>query len=104
MSKHLQPAPVGQSFISSGTLVLIGLMITGLCFGLYRFAFGLSTVTNLDNQYPWGLWIGVDVASGVALAAGGFTTSALAHIFHRERYHALVRPAPRVLWTPCARR
>jgi Ni/Fe-hydrogenase subunit HybB-like protein len=29
----------------------------------------------------------------VALAAGGFTTAALAHIFHREKYHAIVRPA-----------
>jgi len=50
-------------------------------------------MTNLNDQYPWGIWIGVDVASGVALAAGGFTTSALAHIFHREHYHAIVRPA-----------
>ena len=30
---------------------------------------------------------------GVALAAGGFTTAALAHIFHREHYHAITRPA-----------
>ena len=33
-------------------------------------------------------------ASGVALAAGGFTTGALAYIFHREHYHAVIRPAP----------
>ena len=71
-------------------LLLVGI---GLCFAAYRFVFGLSAVTNLDNQHPWGLWIAFDVASGVALAAGGFTTSALAHIFHREHYHAVVRPA-----------
>ncbi len=58
-----------------------------------RFFFGLGAVTNLNNQYPWGLWIGVDVAAGVALAAGGFTTAALAHVMHREKYHAIVRPA-----------
>jgi len=60
---------------------------------LYRLIFGLAAATNLDNQYPWGIWISIDVASGVALAAGGFTTAALADIFHKEKYHAIVRPA-----------
>ena len=50
-------------------------------------------MTNLDDQYPWGIWIGIDVATGVALAAGGFTTAFIAHVLHSERYHVLVRPA-----------
>ncbi len=50
-------------------------------------------MTHLNNQYPWGIWIGIDVAAGVALAAGGFTTAALGHVMHREQYHAVVRPA-----------
>ncbi|MGE5478808.1 MAG: NrfD/PsrC family molybdoenzyme membrane anchor subunit, partial [Chloroflexota bacterium] len=50
-------------------------------------------VTNLNQQYPWGIWIGIDVAAGVALAAGGFTSAALGHVFHREHYHVIVRPA-----------
>jgi Ni/Fe-hydrogenase subunit HybB-like protein len=54
---------------------------------------GLGAVTNLNNQYPWGIWIAIDVACGVALAAGGFTTAALVHIFHQEKYHPVVRPA-----------
>jgi Ni/Fe-hydrogenase subunit HybB-like protein len=29
----------------------------------------------------------------VALAAGGFTSAFLAHVLHRERYHAIARPA-----------
>ncbi|MBP1678594.1 MAG: Reductase, NrfD-like subunit, partial [Bacteroidetes bacterium] len=41
----------------------------------------------------WGLWIAVDVAAGVALAAGGFTTAALGHVMHREEFHAIIRPA-----------
>jgi Ni/Fe-hydrogenase subunit HybB-like protein len=55
--------------------------------------FGLASTTNLNDQYPMGLWIGVDVASGVALAAGGFTTSALVYVLQREHFHAVVRPA-----------
>ena len=93
MSSHEKAAPVDKEFFTRGVKVLIIVMITGLGFGLYRMIFGLGSTTNLTDQYPWGLWIGVDVASGVALAAGGFTTALLAHIFHREHYHAVVRPA-----------
>jgi Ni/Fe-hydrogenase subunit HybB-like protein len=39
------------------------------------------------------LWIGFDVLSGVALAAGGFVIAATVYIFHLERFHGLVRPA-----------
>ncbi|MAE61679.1 MAG: Ni/Fe-hydrogenase cytochrome b subunit [Planctomycetaceae bacterium] len=87
------PAPVRRKFLTPGVLVLLGLALTGLGFATYRFIFGLGASTNLDQQHPWGIWIAIDVASGVALAAGGFTTAALAHVFHRHHYHAIARPA-----------
>jgi Ni/Fe-hydrogenase subunit HybB-like protein len=90
---HHDPTPVKTRFLSRGTLVLIALALVGGACYLYRMVFGLAAATNLDNQYPWGIWIAIDVASGVALAAGGFTTAALADIFHKEKYHAIVRPA-----------
>ena len=90
---HGAPRPVRAPLITPGVCVLLGLMAVGVVAGLYRFLFGLGAATNLDQQYPWGLWIGIDVASGVALAAGGFTSAFLAHVLHRERYHAVVRPA-----------
>ncbi len=49
--------------------------------------------TDLDDQYGWNLWIGIDAACGVALAAGGFTTAFIAHVMHREHFHSVVRPA-----------
>jgi Ni/Fe-hydrogenase subunit HybB-like protein len=64
-----------------------------LFFVIARFTGGLAAVTNLSHTSPWGLWIGIDVATGVALAAGGFTTAALAHIFGRHEYEAVTRPA-----------
>jgi len=93
MSFHRHAAPVDKKFFTTGTLILTALMLSGLGVGLYRMIFGLAAATNLNNQYPMGLWIGVDVATGVALAAGGFTSSALAYVFQREHFHALVRPA-----------
>lgn len=89
----MKPLPVKRNFFTLGVMILAVLALNGLAFLAIRFYSGLGAVTNLDNQTPWGLWIGVDVAAGVALAAGGFTSAALAHVFHRESYHAIVRPA-----------
>lgn len=93
MSGKARPVPVRPGLLTPGVALLSAVALAGLAAGLYRFIFGLGAATNLSNQYPWGIWIGVDVASGVALAAGGFTSAAVAHIFHRHKYEALMRPA-----------
>ncbi len=93
MSAHAKPAPVEARFWTPGVLVMVAFMLTGFLFVIARYIGGLAAVTNLDNAHPWGLWIGIDVATGVALAAGGFTTAALAHIFGRHQYEAVTRPA-----------
>ena len=86
-------APVNRPFFTAGVFVLIALMVIGACFAAARFVFGLGAITNLDNQHPWGIWIAIDVASGVALAAGGFTTAALVYVFNHRHVHRVVRPA-----------
>ena len=87
------PVPIKHKYFTPGVIGLIIIAVNGLVFLMGRFFFGIGSVTNLNNQYPWGLWIGVDVAAGVALAAGGFTTAALGHVMHRDEYHSIVRPA-----------
>ncbi|MBP1596904.1 MAG: hydrogenase 2 b cytochrome subunit, partial [Acidobacteria bacterium] len=87
------PHRVTKPFFTFGTLTLLIFMGVGFAFGITRMLLGLGTVTNLDNHNPWGIWISFDVACGVALAAGGFTTAALVDIFGRKKYHALLRPA-----------
>ncbi|MBD3403898.1 Ni/Fe-hydrogenase cytochrome b subunit [candidate division GN15 bacterium] len=94
MTSHELPHPIRQTpFFTKGTIVLAILAGLGVAAYLYRMIAGLEASTNLNDQYPWGIWIAIDVATGVALAAGGFTTAALADIFHKERYHVIVRPA-----------
>jgi Ni/Fe-hydrogenase subunit HybB-like protein len=80
-------------FFTPGVIVLSILAVAGLAVLMVRLIWGLEAVTNLNDQYPWGIWIGIDVASGVALAAGGFTVAFIAHVLNIERYHVLVRPA-----------
>jgi Ni/Fe-hydrogenase subunit HybB-like protein len=60
---------------------------------VYRFVAGLGATTNLSQTQPWGLWIGFDMMTGIALAAGGFTIGAAVEIFGLEEYHAIERPA-----------
>lgn len=93
MSAHTHAAPTGKKLLTPGVYALLGLVALGGFFALRRFLFGIGAISNLDDQHPWGLWIAIDVASGVALAAGGFTTAALAHVFHRRQFEAVVRPA-----------
>jgi formate dehydrogenase iron-sulfur subunit len=64
----------------------------GSILALYRFASGIGRVSNLNQGYPWGFWIGFDVLAGIALAAGGFVVAGLMHMFGGEKYRPLVRP------------
>lgn len=83
LRKHLTPG-----WIVVGIILLGGLVLT-----FRRFAFGLGAATNLSDSVPWGFWIGFDVISGVALAAGGFTMAFIVHIAGDRTYKPLVRPA-----------
>ncbi len=74
--------------VIAGIILALGAFVTFL-----RFTQGLAGVTNLSDNNPWGLWISFDLLCGVALAAGGFTTSAACYIFGLKRFHSAVRPA-----------
>lgn len=73
--------------------VLLAVLAAGLYATVLRFAKGLGAVTNLSDEFPWGLWIGFDILVGVGLAAGGFVIAATVHVFRMERYEAIARPA-----------
>jgi len=78
---------------TAGRTLLWMLVLAGAVLAAVRFIRGLGAVTNLSDQFPWGVWIGFDVMVGVALAAGAFTVSATVHVFHLDRYRPLLRPA-----------
>lgn len=84
---------VQSRVLTPTSILLLLVMAAGAATALYRLACGLGAATNLNDTYPWGLWIGVDVLCGVALAAGGFTTAALVYVAGGEKYHGLARPA-----------
>ena len=73
--------------------VLLIVLVSGLYSTYLRFTAGLGASTALSDGFPWGLWIGFDVLCGVALAAGGFTISAVVYVFNIKRFKPIIRPA-----------
>ncbi len=73
-------------------VLFIVVMVLGAYATYVRFFHGLGASTNLNDQFPWGVWIGFDVLCGVMLAAGGFTLTASVHILNIERWKPIVRP------------
>lgn len=75
------------------TRVLLIILIVGGLAAVYRLFFGLGAATNLNDLWPWGFWIGIDVLGGVALAAGGFIIAGTVYILNWKKYKIIVRPA-----------
>lgn len=93
MEHAFKPEQMRIKYFTPWVILISMIALNGLAFLAARFLFGIGSVTNLNNQFPWGIWIGIDVGAGVALAAGGFTTAALGHIMHKDKYEVIIRPA-----------
>jgi Ni/Fe-hydrogenase subunit HybB-like protein len=72
---------------------VITTFIIGVGLGIIavRFAKGLGAVTNLSQAYPWGIWIGFDVVTGVAFAGGAYILTFAVHILKVKKYEPIVR-------------
>lgn len=93
LAHEAPPAPVPGKLITPVTVFLALMMMAMLAVLGYRFVYGLGATTNMNQGYPWGIWIAYDVVSGSALAGGGFATALLVYIMNRGEYHPLIRPA-----------
>lgn len=86
-------SPVEGRLLTPGVKALLVLWALGTVAGIYRFVFGLGAATAMNDGYPWGIWIAIDVVVGTGLASGGYVMAFLVYILNRGRYHPLVRPA-----------
>ena len=68
--------------------VIIGV---GAVLLVMRFALGLGSVTNLSQEFPWGLWVGFDVITGVAFAGGAYVLTFMVYILGMKKYHPIIR-------------
>lgn len=72
--------------------LFIALSVFSIILILYRLYVGLGGATNLNDQWPWGLWIGVDLTS-IALAGAGFSVAVLGNILNIKKFKTVVRHA-----------
>ncbi|MBQ4566783.1 MAG: polysulfide reductase NrfD [Desulfovibrio sp.] len=76
-----------------GNIITWIILAVGLVVTVMRFGLGIGAVANLDDNWPWGLWIGFDLLCGVCLAAGGYFTTVACYVMGMKHFHSAVRPA-----------
>ncbi len=72
--------------IVAGVILLVAAVLLTI-----RFTEGLSSVTNLSQDFPWGIWIGFDVVTGVAFAGGAYVITFMVYVLRLKQYHPIVR-------------
>jgi Ni/Fe-hydrogenase subunit HybB-like protein len=72
-------------------VISVPIIALGLALIVLRFAKGLGAVTNLSQEFPWGLWVGFDVVTGVAFAGGAYVITFMVYILGMETYRPIVR-------------
>lgn len=76
-----------------GNIITWIILAIGLTITVIRFTVGIGSVTNLDDNQPWGMWIGFDLLCGVCLAAGGYFTTVACYVMGMKHFHSAARPA-----------
>ena len=79
----IESKPIGGKIFTKPFKILMVFAIIAGIFIIKRLVFGLGSVTNLSDGYPWGLWIVYDVVTGTAIACGGYAMAMLVYILNR---------------------
>ncbi len=87
---HTELAPKGK-LITPFNVITLPVILVGIVLIVIRFTRGLGSVTNLSQEFPWGLWIGFDVLVGIAFAGGAYVLCLIYYIFGYEKYHPIIR-------------
>ena len=78
-------------FLTPFNLISIPVILLGIAVLVRRFIYGLGSITNLSQDHPWGLGIGFDVVTGVALAGGAYVLAFVVYVMRLEKYHPILR-------------
>ncbi len=78
-------------WLTTFNVISIPVIVAGLVILCFRFIYGLGSVTNLTQEHPWGLWLGFDVVTGVALAGGAYVITFVVYVMRVDKYQSIVR-------------
>ncbi len=85
--------PLGGRLLTLPFILFLTLALIAVVLLVERFSTGLSSVTNLNNGYPWGIWVVMDIVIGTAFACGGYALALVVYVANKGQYHPLMRPA-----------
>ena len=85
--------PLGGPYLTRTTVMAASMVAIMGVLVLIRFCFGLGSVTNLNNGFPWGLWLAYDMVAGSAVGCGGYAVALVVYALNRGQYHPLMRAA-----------
>ena len=87
----LQEMKPRGKFLTPFNVISIVVIIAGVIILTVRFIYGLGSVSNLNQEYPRGLWKGFNVITGVAFAGGAYVLTFVVYVMGVEKYHSIVR-------------
>lgn len=71
------------TIFKSALWTIVGLAMAS---GITRMLFGLGAITNQSDAVPWGIWKGINVIPGIALAGGGFVVTAIIYVMRKHEF------------------
>jgi Ni/Fe-hydrogenase subunit HybB-like protein len=84
---------LGGPYLTRTTVLAAAMVAIMAILVLTRLFFGLGSVTNLSNGFPWGVWLAYDMVAGSAVGCGGYAVALVVYALNRGQYHSLMRPA-----------
>ena len=80
-----------KSQITLWRVITAIIFVSGIYATYLRFFVGFRGSTNLSDQMPWGLWVGLGTLCGIGLSAAGFAIGAAVYLLNMERYRPILR-------------
>ncbi|MGD8587679.1 MAG: Ni/Fe-hydrogenase cytochrome b subunit [Chromatiales bacterium] len=85
--------PIGGKLFTKPFNLFAILALIGVSLIAYRFIYGIGATSNLNDGYPWGVWIVMDVVVSTGFGCAGYALALTVYLLNRGEYHPLVRPA-----------
>lgn len=82
--------PKGKIITPFNVISVITILVSVIILFI-RFKNGLGSVVDASQERPWGLWINLNVITGVAFAGGAYVVTFMVYILGLKKYRPIVR-------------
>jgi Ni/Fe-hydrogenase subunit HybB-like protein len=72
-------------------IISLPIIMAGLVLIVIRFVEGIGSVSNVNQEIPWGLWKGFNVVTGVAFAGGAYVLTFIVYVMKVDKFKSIIR-------------